>query len=137
MTKVERKTLSPLSRRSSRAKISENLRTRQHSLRSCRITEPSYKIIRDQTKRRNSKISLNSSTSSTLSMITCANISLQRKLYKQILIAESDGNFILNCVCLVCLYVLSFYMVCFSRRLWSFSWFTNCLSRRFNWRIHG
>jgi len=38
-------------------------------------------------------------------MITCANISLQRRLYKQILIAESDGNFILI--------FLYFNLVCF------------------------
>jgi hypothetical protein len=84
----ERKTLPNFSRRNTRTKINENLPTRQHSLRSCRIAETSYKISRSQTKRRNSN------PSTTSPMITCANISIQRKLYKQILIAESDGDLI-------------------------------------------
>lgn len=86
-TMIERKTLPPLSRRNTRLKINENLPTRQHSLRSCRTVEPSYKISRSHTKPRNSN------SSATNPMMTCANISLQRKLYKQILIAESDGKF--------------------------------------------
>ncbi|CAF1329841.1 unnamed protein product [Rotaria sordida] len=85
-----RKTSSSLSRRNTRTKINENLPARQHSLRSCRIVEPSYKLVRNQTKRTNSRASLNSNTTSTMPMVTCANISIQRKLYKQILITESD-----------------------------------------------
>jgi hypothetical protein len=83
---IERKTLPPLSRRNTRMKINENLPTRQHSLRSCRTIEPSYKTSRNQTKPRNSN------PPPTNPMMTCANISLQRKFYKQILIAESDGE---------------------------------------------
>jgi len=82
-TIIERRTSPNISRRNTRIKINENQSTRQHSLRSCRSIETSYKISRNQTKR----INTNSSP-----MITCANISLQRKLYKQILIAESDGK---------------------------------------------
>ncbi|CAF4166465.1 unnamed protein product [Rotaria sp. Silwood2] len=95
-TIVERKSLSSLSRRNTRTKINENLPTRQHSLRSCRTVEPSYKLVRNQTKRMNSRTSLSSNTISNMPMITCANISIQRKLYKQILVAESDGNVILG-----------------------------------------
>ncbi|CAF3696406.1 unnamed protein product [Adineta steineri] len=87
---IERKTLPNLSRRNIRLKMNGNLPTRQHSLRSCRNVEPSYKLNRSQTKRTSSRTSINSTISSNLPMITCANISLQRKLYKQILIAESD-----------------------------------------------
>jgi hypothetical protein len=84
----ERKTLPSLSRRNTRTKINENLPSRQHSLRSCRIVEPSYKIARNQARRSNIN------TLQACPTITCANISLQRKLYKQILIAESDGDLI-------------------------------------------
>lgn len=79
-------------RESKRSKLTENLPKRQHSLRSCRIAEPSYKINRTQSKRTYSRTSLNLNTTSNNPMITCANISLQRKIYKQILVAESDGN---------------------------------------------
>ena len=65
---------------------------RQHSVRSCRVVEPSYKMSRTQTKRSSVRTSLNSNSSSNTPAITCANIGLQRKQYKQILIAESDGN---------------------------------------------
>ena len=59
---------------------------RQSSLRSCRSVETSYRTSRNHTRSRNSN------PSNTYPLITCANIALQRKLYKQILIAESDGN---------------------------------------------
>ena len=95
MAIIERKTLPSLSRRNTRTKINENLPIRQHSLRSCRIIEPSYKIARNQARRSN----LN--TSQACPTITCANISLQRKLYKQILIAESDGDLIFNIFILI------------------------------------
>jgi hypothetical protein len=127
MTMIEeRKSFPSLSRRNTRTKINENISTRQHSLRSCRIVEPSYKTVRNQTKRSNS-----SSIPTTFPMITCANISLQRKLYKQILIAESDGNFnrLLRCF-------VSLRLCFFSRWLWSFSWFTYCISWRFNCGIY-
>jgi hypothetical protein len=84
---MERKSLTILSKRNTRTKINENLPTRQHSLRSCRTVETSYKTSRNQTKR------INTNSLSNNPMITCANISLQRKLYKQIVIAESDGDF--------------------------------------------
>ncbi|UJR26244.1 hypothetical protein I4U23_007584 [Adineta vaga] len=89
-TMIERKSSPSLSRRIARTKIIENIPTRQHSLRSCRTVEPSYKTSRNQTKRSNVRTSLNSNTSTNSSMITCANIALQRRSYKQILIAESD-----------------------------------------------
>lgn len=84
---VEKKSLPSLSRRSTRTKLNENIPTRQHSLRSCRTIETSYKTSRNLTRRSQTNTSTNNS------MITCANISLQRKLYKQILIAESDGKY--------------------------------------------
>ena len=78
----ERKSLPSIPRRNIRNKTNDNISTRQHSLRSCRSIEPTYKTVRNQTRRTN----FNTNSLG----ITCANISLQRKLHKQILIAESD-----------------------------------------------
>ena len=49
-------------------------------------------MIRSRAKRTNSQRTLTAHGSSVAPTVTCANISLQRNLYKQILIAESDGN---------------------------------------------
>ncbi|CAF1088582.1 unnamed protein product [Adineta ricciae] len=87
---IERKSLPSLPRQTYRTKVHENIPMRQHSVRSCRVVEPSYKTSRTQTKRSSVRISLNSNSSSNTPAITCANIGLQRKQYKQILIAESD-----------------------------------------------
>ncbi|CAF3305857.1 unnamed protein product [Rotaria socialis] len=89
-TGVQRKSSSSLSRRSTRTKINENLPTRQHSLRACRTVELSYKQVRNQSKRTTSRTSLSSNTVLNMPMITCANIGLQRKSFKQILVGESD-----------------------------------------------
>ena len=91
---IERKSLPSSNKRTVRSKINENVPTRQHSLRTCRTVETSYKSVRSRT--RTSNPSTNSSSSFSVSpSITCANIALQRKLYKQVLVAESDGNSIL------------------------------------------
>lgn len=124
----ERKSLSNFSKKTHRNKFNENLPTRQHSLRSCRNPETSYKIPRNQTKR----IRTNSSSSSNNSMITCANISLQRKLYKQILIAESDGKLFED----YCLFSYNLLINLFSCWLWSVSWITYSISWRFDCRIY-
>ncbi len=91
----EEKTLSSASIRNVRSRTTGNLPTRSHTLRSCRVVEPSYKLTSNQGRRTNSRASLNYNTSQFSPMITCANISLQRKIHKQILIAESDSNWIL------------------------------------------
>ena len=77
----------PSSQRNNRTKTNEKRAHRQHSLRLCRVVEPTYKTVRPLTKRTQSRLSFNASP-----MITCANISLQRKFYKQVLVAESDGK---------------------------------------------
>ncbi len=91
----EEKTLSSASIRNVRSRTTGNLPTRSHTLRSCRTIEPSYKQTSNQGRRTNSRASLNYNTIQYSPMITCANISLQRKIHKQILVAESDGNEIL------------------------------------------
>ena len=96
---VDRKSLPSSTRRPGRPKLSENVPTRQHSLRTCRTVETSYKPVRSQTRTRTSNASNNSSSSSPSPMITCANIGLQRKLYKQVLVAESDGKMISIKIC--------------------------------------
>jgi hypothetical protein len=78
-----------------RVKTTDQRSMRQHSLRSCRTNEPLYKAMRPIAKRTHSRTSWNSQRTTNSSMITCANISLQRRLYKQILVAESDGK----CLC--------------------------------------
>jgi hypothetical protein len=80
--------------RNVRSRTTGTLPTRSHTLRSCRIVEPSYKLTSNQGRRANSRASLNFNTLQFSPMITCANISLQRKIHKQILVAESDSNFI-------------------------------------------
>ncbi len=94
ITVEEEKTLSSASMRNVRSRTTGTLPTRSHTLRSCRIVEPSYKLTSSQGRRTNSRASLNFNTSQFSPMITCANISLQRKIHKQILVAESDSNFI-------------------------------------------
>ncbi|UJR22770.1 hypothetical protein I4U23_025802 [Adineta vaga] len=89
-TKPEEKSLSTGSVRNVRSRTLGNLPTRSQTLRSCRVNEPTYKIIPKQSRRANSRASLNSIVAQPLPIITCANISLQRKIHKQILIAESD-----------------------------------------------
>jgi hypothetical protein len=90
----EGKLLQSASTRNVRSRTTGNLPTRQHSLRSCRNVEPSYKTTSSQGRRANSRASLNSNIPQSTSSTTCANMSLQRKVHKQILIAESDSNFI-------------------------------------------
>lgn len=89
----EEKVLSSASMRNVRSRTTGNLPTRSHTLRSCRNVEPSYNLKSNQGRRTNSRASLNFNTSQFSPMITCANISLQRKIHKQILVAESDSNF--------------------------------------------
>jgi hypothetical protein len=81
--------------RNVRSRTTGNLPTRSQTLRSCRHVEPLYKSTSNQGRRTNYRASLNFNTSQFSPMITCANISLQRKIHKQILVAESDGNEIL------------------------------------------
>jgi len=94
--RIERKSLPSFSRRpttttTTRVKTSDQQSSsRQHSLRACRNNETSYKTTRPMAKRTTPRSSLSSQRSTNSPSITCANISLQRKLYKQILIAESD-----------------------------------------------
>ena len=78
--------------RNSRLQTAEELPTRSQTLRSCRTFETSYKTTSTHQRRTNSRASLNLNTSQFSPMITCANIALQRKIHKQILVAESDGN---------------------------------------------
>ena len=78
--------------RNVRSRTTGNLPTRSHTLRSCRIVEPLYKERSTQERRANSRASLNLNTVQSSPMITCANISLQRKIHKQILVAESESN---------------------------------------------
>ena len=94
----DEKTLSSASIRNVRSRTTGNLPTRSQTLRSCRIVEPTYKVTSTQGRRANSRASLNLNTPQFSPMITCANISLQRKIHKQILVAESDSN-ILIVVC--------------------------------------
>jgi hypothetical protein len=91
----EEKLLSSASMRNVRSRTTGNLPTRSQTLRSCRQIEPSYKLTSNQGRRTNSRASLNLNTSQFSPMITCANISLQRKIHKQILVAESDSKKIL------------------------------------------
>jgi len=66
---------------------SRTMPTRAQTFRSCRSNELSlYK----QNRRANSRASLTLNQSTNSPTITCANISLQRQLHKQILVAESD-----------------------------------------------
>jgi hypothetical protein len=90
----EEKNISSAFVRNVRSRTTGNLPTRSHTLRSCRIVEPSYRIVSNQGRRANSRASLNLNTLQSSPTITCANIALQRKVHKQILIAESDSNFI-------------------------------------------
>ncbi|CAF4197885.1 unnamed protein product [Rotaria sp. Silwood2] len=94
ITREDEKNLSTTSVRNARSRTTSNVPARSHSLRSCRINEPSYKLTCNHRRRTNSRTSLNLNTSQTSPMITCANIALQRKIHKQILVAESDSNFI-------------------------------------------
>ncbi|CAF1197079.1 unnamed protein product [Rotaria sordida] len=90
ITREDEKALATASVRNARSRTTSNVPTRSHSLRSCRINEPSYKITCYQRRRTNSRTSFNLNTPQTSSMTTCANITLQRKIHKQILVAESD-----------------------------------------------
>ncbi|CAF1245391.1 unnamed protein product [Adineta steineri] len=86
----EEKHLSASSARNVRSRTFNNLPVRSQTLRSCRIVEPSYKVTSKQRRRTNPRASLTSTVPQLLPMVTCANIALQRKIHKQILIAESD-----------------------------------------------
>jgi hypothetical protein len=89
----DEKILPSASRRNVRSRTTGNLPARSQTLRSCRQVEPpSYKLPTNQGRRTNSRASLNLNTSQYSPMITCANISLQRRIHKQILVAESDSN---------------------------------------------
>lgn len=89
----ERRILLPSSSfRNVRSRTTSHVPTRQSSLRSCRNVEPTYRVATSQTRRAQSRTSLNSNSSQMAPTITCTNISLQRKVHKQILIAESDGK---------------------------------------------
>ncbi|CAF3295756.1 unnamed protein product [Rotaria sp. Silwood2] len=90
ITREDEKNLSTASVRNAQSRTTSNVPARSHSLRSCRINEPSYKLTCNHRRRTNSRTSLNLNTSQTSPMITCANIALQRKIHKQILVAESD-----------------------------------------------
>ncbi len=94
ITTEKEKTLSAASVRNVRSRTTSNVPTRSHTLRSCRIVEPSYKTRSNQGRRANSRASLNLNTIQSSPMITCANIALQRRIHKQILVSESDGNLI-------------------------------------------
>ena len=88
----EDKVLPSASMRNVRSRTTGNLPARSQTLRSCRQVEPAYKVTSNQGRRTNSRASLNLTTVQYSPMITCANISLQRKIHKQILVAESDGK---------------------------------------------
>lgn len=116
----EEKTLASASMRNVRSRTTGNLPTRSHTLRSCRIVEPSYKVTPSQGRRTHSRASLNLNTPQSSSTITCANISLQRKTHKQILVAESDSKSMII--------TRDFHRHLFdsSCGLWSISRLTNC-----------
>ncbi|CAF1675803.1 unnamed protein product [Rotaria magnacalcarata] len=86
----DEKVSSTVAVRCGRSRTTNNLPPRSHSVRSCRINEPLYKVTSTRTRRTNSRASLNFNTSQFSPMITCANIAMQRKIHKQILVAESD-----------------------------------------------
>ncbi|CAF0889232.1 unnamed protein product [Adineta ricciae] len=87
---TEEKSFSKASVRNVRSRTLCNLPARSQTLRSCRNNETTYRTISKQRRRANSRASLNSLPTPSLPAISCANISLQRKVHKQILVAESD-----------------------------------------------
>lgn len=119
----EEKTLASASMRNVRSRTTGTLPTRSHTLRSCRIVEPSYKQSSSQGRRNHSRASLNLNTSQSSSTITCANISLQRKVHKKILVAESDSN---SMIIARYFHPNPFDSSC---RLWGISRLTHCTTR--------
>lgn len=84
---VQRKSLPSLSQNVQRTKATEYRSKRQQSVRMRRVVESTQKNVRYVEKRTYSR----PLAATTQRSGTCANISLQRKLYKKVLIAESDG----------------------------------------------